>query len=157
MCWLCAVPLCITVFPHSPGAVALSSRRRTRGGGTKPCGSVYECHTVLKQWNNGSNVGEPPLPAFPLSHTLVYPQFSRDDALPSHTVHSIWMHTHKRLYQKRSYGEETENLLLVSVAPCYVKKKKKKKKPSLLTRCRWLNPTKFQIAASRLPDGSLIL
>lgn len=65
MCWLCAVPLCTPIFPHKPRGGGTVVWKRAVGGGAEPCGRVSECHTEQKKWNNGSNVGGPPLLCLP--------------------------------------------------------------------------------------------
>lgn len=72
---------------------------RLEGGGAEPCGSVSECHTEQKEWNNGSNVGDTPCPRSSLpsySNTPPHPLFH--SLLMTHRPHAQHLDAHKHLY-----------------------------------------------------------
>lgn len=108
---------CARSYIHtSPEVVAWSSGRRAVGGGAEPCGIVAECHTEQKEWNNGSNVGDPPL-LCPPTLTLCCPptptlsplSFSVDDAPPSRAVSGCTQASAQWWWGGGSDGKEVEN------------------------------------------------
>lgn len=106
MCWLCAVPLCTPIFPHKPRGsctVVWKEGRRRRG-----CGSVSECHMEQEEWNNGSNIADPPPPPLPsYSHTLLTrPHLLFHSLLMTHRPHTQHLDAHEPLYNGGGGGME---------------------------------------------------